>query len=241
MDIELFYTELGSKNPGSPIIFLHGNGGNSSSFFYLFTHYAETRRVIAIDTRGHGRSPRGKGEFTLNRFKEDLKEFMTDKNIAKADLIGYSDGGNIALLFALNYPEMVSSLVLAGANLFPEGLESKDMRWIKSTWKSSKKALRRNPQNEKARKSYELMSLMVKEPHISPGSLSVIKCPALVIVGDRDAIRPAHSKLIADSLADGKLVTIHGGHDVVKSNSADFIKATDDFYRYAESKTANQA
>ena len=237
MDINLYYTEMGRENPGVPIIFLHGNGGNSSSFFYLFTHYAKTRRVIAIDTRGHGRSPRGDGEFTLSRFRDDLHGFMVENNIPKADLIGYSDGGNIALLFALAYPEMVNSMVLAGANLFPKGLEDKDMRWIRDTWKKSKKALRRNPQNVKALKTYELMCLMVNEPNISPESLSKINCPALVIVGDRDAIKPEHSKLIADSLPDGKLVTIKGGHDVVKSNSGDFIKATDDFYLYVLNKS----
>ncbi len=222
---------MGKEHGGVPMILLHGNGGNSSAFFYVFCHYARTRHIIALDTRGHGRSPKGDAPFTLVQFARDLKEFMDGKGIERADLIGYSDGGNIAMLFAMRYPEMVSSMVLNGANMFPDGLEKKDRKWIMSSYRKAKKAFRRNPQSAKAKADYEMVALMVHEPDISPDDLAELDIPTLVLVGSRDAIKPEHSKLIADSIKGARLVTVEGGHGIVKSNSADYIAALEDFYK----------
>ena len=230
MDIKLFYTDNGEAGGKCPMILLHGNGGNASSFFYVVDHYIKSRRVITLDTRGHGRSPKGDAPFTLKQFAEDLLCFMDEQGIDKADLIGYSDGGNIAMLFAIKYPERVNSMVLNGANMFPEGLMECDRRWIMGEYKRSKKALRRNPQNGKARESYDLMSLMVKEPHITPEELSALDIPTLVLVGSRDAIKPEHTRLIADSIKGSTLAVVDGGHNIVKSNSEGYIEALEDFY-----------
>ncbi len=229
--IDLFYTEMGREHGGVPMILLHGNGGNSSAFFYVFFHYARTRHVIALDTRGHGRSPKGDAPFTLSRFADDLKEFMQEQGIARADLVGYSDGGNIAMIFAIRYPDMVNSMVLNGANMFPDGLEKKDKRWIMSSYRKAKRAYRRNPQSEKARNAYEMVALMVHEPSISPDELAELNIPTLVLVGSNDAIKPEHSRLIADSIKGARLAVIEGGHGIVKSNSADYIEALEDFYK----------
>ena len=230
MDINLFYTDNGQENGKCPMILLHGNGGNASSFFYVVDHYIKTRRVITLDTRGHGRSPKGDAPFTLKQFAKDLLSFMDEMGIEKADIIGYSDGGNIAMLFAIDNPQRVNSMVLNGANMFPNGLMEKDKRWIMGKYKRSKKALRRNPQNEKARESFDLMSLMVNEPNITPEQLSGLDIPTLVLVGSRDAIKPEHSQLIADSIKGARLCVVNGGHNIVKSNSGDYIDALERFY-----------
>ncbi len=230
MDVNLFYTDNGQENGGVPMILLHGNGGNSSSFFYVTYHFSAKRRVINLDTRGHGRTPKGDKPFTLKQFAEDLKDFMDKMGIEKADLVGYSDGGNIAMLFAIAYPERVSSMVLNGANMFPEGLEKKDMKWIMRSYKKSKRTLRRNPQDEKARHTYDLMKLMVDEPHITPEELSALDIPTLVLVGSHDAIKPEHTRLIADSIKGARLSVVEGGHNIVKSNPEKYIEAIEAFY-----------
>ena len=234
MDINLFYTDNGQGNGGVPMILLHGNGGNSSSFFYVVYHFAAKRRVITVDTRGHGRTPKGDKPFTLKQFAEDLKEFMDEMSIEKADLVGYSDGGNIAMLFAIAYPERVSSMVLNGANMFPGGLEKKDMKWIMRSYKRSKRTLARNPQDEKARQTFDLMKLMVDEPRITVEELSALDIPTLVLVGSHDAIKPEHTKLIADSIKGAKLTVVEGGHNIVKSNPEKYIEALEAFYGEAK-------
>ena len=120
MDIRMNYSEKGS---GRPLILIHGNGGSLKYFKKQIDCFSNEYRVIAVDTRGHGKSPRGEAPFTIEQFAEDLKSFMDEKNIAKANLLGFSDGGNIGLAFALKHQEMIDRMVICGANIFPEGLK----------------------------------------------------------------------------------------------------------------------
>ena len=89
MDIELFYREKGS---GEPLILLHGNGEDGSYFVHQIEHFQSRYRVIALDTRGHGRSPRGSAPFTIRQFALDLYDFLRAHEIPSAVLLGFSDG-----------------------------------------------------------------------------------------------------------------------------------------------------
>ena len=98
MDIKLHYEEAGE---GFPLVLLHGNGEDHTYFKRQMEPFSQSYRVIAVDTRGHGLSPRGTAPFTLEQFAEDLKEFLDGLGVVHCHLLGFSDGGNIALLFAL--------------------------------------------------------------------------------------------------------------------------------------------
>ena len=119
MDITLHYEQTGE---GFPLVLLHGNGEDHTYFQHQMEPFAAHYRVIALDTRGHGGSPRGEAPFTLEQFAQDLKDFLDGQGIEKCHLLGFSDGGNVALIFALKYPQYIEKLVLNGANLEPEGL-----------------------------------------------------------------------------------------------------------------------
>ena len=99
--MNLYTKESGS---GQPMVLLHGNGEDSSYFVNQISFFESKYLVIAVDTRGHGRSPRGHGTFTLERFADDLKGFLDRRGLRRIILLGFSDGGNIALIFALKYP-----------------------------------------------------------------------------------------------------------------------------------------
>ena len=101
MDIELYYREAGS---GEPLIMLHGNGESGEYFINQIEHFQSRYRVIAPDTRGHGRSPRGEAPFTIAQFANDLYDFMQGLGIARAAILGFSDGANIAMKFAMQHP-----------------------------------------------------------------------------------------------------------------------------------------
>ncbi len=135
--MELYYEE---KGKGTPLVLLHGNGENHEYFRHQIDCFSEDFRVIAPDTRGHGLSPRGDGEFSIKRFSEDLLGFLDELRVEKANILGFSDGGNIALRFALDHPERVLKLVLNGANLFPEGVKRSTQIPIELAYKAVKKA-----------------------------------------------------------------------------------------------------
>ncbi len=229
MNTELFYTDNGHSDK-APLVLLHGNGGNSSSFFYVVDHFAKKRRVITVDTRGHGRSPKGEKPFTLSQFADDLKAFLDTMGIEKAVLVGYSDGGNIAMIFAEKYLPRVSGLVLNGANAFPKGLLPHVYNDMLRDYRNTKRKLRKSPSNQKLRNSLDLLTLMIKEPNITPAQLEKMNVPALVLVGSHDVISFEHTQMIANSLPNSSLKVVEGGHGIVKSNSADYIEALEEFF-----------
>ena len=92
MDISLFYEARGA---GFPLILLHGNGECHDYIEHQIEYFSKFYRVIAPDTRGHGQSPRGGGDFSIRRFSEDLHDFMLELDIHRAHLLGFSDGGNL--------------------------------------------------------------------------------------------------------------------------------------------------
>ena len=118
--MKLYYKEAGK---GFPLILLHGNGENGGYFEHQIGYFQDKYRVIALDTRGHGKSPRGEKPFTIRQFAEDLHDFMDEQEIEKAHILGFSDGGNTALIFALKYPRRVGRLILNGANLDALGVK----------------------------------------------------------------------------------------------------------------------
>ena len=111
MDITHFYVE---KGQGDPLILLHGNGEDHTYFDHQIDVFAQHYHVYALDTRGHGQTPRGTRPFTIRQFADDLLAFMDARHIERAHLLGFSDGGNIAIIFAIRYPERVDRLILDG-------------------------------------------------------------------------------------------------------------------------------
>lgn len=215
-DIQLHYIEQGQ---GQPLVLLHGNGEDSSYFVYQISYFSRNYRVIAIDTRGHGKSPRGEKPFSIRQFSEDLKDCLNAMNIAKTMLLGFSDGGNIALEFALKYPERVEKLVLNGANLFPSGVKAIYQWPIEIGYRIAKLFAKKS---EKARQNAEMLGLMVNEPHIDPTELSRLTMPVLVVAGTKDMIKESHTRLIYKSLPNAQLNLIEGDHFVANKNPEAF-------------------
>ena len=161
-----------------------------------------------MDTRGQGQSTGGDGELNFSVFAADLLALMDHLQIAKAHLLGFSDGGNLALTFALAHPERVQSLILNGANLEPGGVKLSTQLPIVLGYGCCRLL---SPFSHKARQNGALLGLMVNHPHIPPQALAALTMPALVIVGERDMIRDRHSQLIARSLPNAQFVRIPGG------------------------------
>lgn len=221
----LYYKE---KGKGKPLILLHGNGEDSSYFESQMDYFSQTRRVIAVDTRGHGRSPRGTAPFTIRQFAEDLREFMEEMGIERADLLGFSDGGNVAIIFALRYPERVDRLILNGANLWSRGVKpSVQIPIILGYYAASFFG----HFSGKARANAELLRLMVKDPNIEQEELRNIQSPTLVIAGERDMIREEHTRLIAAEIPGAELRIIPGDHFIAAGNPEAFNREVDRFLR----------
>lgn len=216
MDINHYYIEKGT---GFPLILLHGNGEDCGYFVHQMEPFAKHFRVIAIDTRGHGQTPRGEASFSIRQFAEDLLDFMNLHQIEKAHILGFSDGGNIAMVFALMHPERVGKLILNGANLNASGVKRKVQIPIEIGYRIAKLFATKSPA---ARKNAEMLGLMVNDPNVKAEELSCIQNPTLVIAGEKDMIKDSHTRLIAKSIPGAMLSIILGNHFIANKNPDTF-------------------
>jgi len=223
MDISLFYEEKGSNEP---FILLHGNGEDSTYFKHQIDYFSDKYRVIALDTRGHGKSPKGDAPFTIKQFARDLDVFMDNLGISNAIILGFSDGANIAMEFALKFPHKVNALILNGGNLNPNGVKRTVQIPIELGYKIASKF---SSTSEKAKENADLLGLMVNEPNISPIELSKISVPTLVICGTKDMIKESHTKAIARNIPNAKLAIIKGDHFIANKNPNLFNKVVEGF------------
>ena len=223
MDIEHFFIE---KGQGEALILLHGNGENCDYFRGQIAEFARYYHVYALDTRGHGKTPRGNAPFTIRQFADDLLGFMDAHQIGKAHLLGFSDGGNIAMVFALKYPSRVNRLILDGANLNTKGVKRSVQIPIEIGYRIARLFAKRR---ESAKRNAEMLGLMVNDPNVSPKELARIQAKTLVMAGTKDMIKEEHTRLIARSIPDAQIVFIKGNHFIANKCPQAFNKAVLEF------------
>ena len=223
MDIRLHYVEQGK---GFPLLLLHGNGEDHTYFEHQMEPFSQHFRVICPDTRGHGASERGNRPFTLEQFADDLKSFLERMQIKKCHLLGFSDGENIAMLFALKYPGYVEKLILNGANLRPEGVKPSVQLPIMAGWALCGLC---GLFSRKAKRNWEMLDLMVTQPYITPEALERLRIPVLVIAGTNDMIREEHTRSIGRALFWGQVKILPGDHFLARKNSQPFNEAVLEF------------
>lgn len=206
MDIDHFFIE---KGQGEALILLHGNSENCDYFQGQTDEFARYFHVYAIDTRGHGKTPRGNAPFTIRQFADDLLDFMDAHQIGKAHLLGFSDGGNIAMIFAMKHPDRVNRLILNGANLDAKGVKSSVQIPIEIGYRIAKIFARIS---QAAKLNAEMLGLMVNDPNVPSEELVKIQAKTLVIAGTKDMIKDEHTRLIAQCIPDAQLVILEGNH-----------------------------
>ena len=223
MDIAHHFVE---KGQGEPLLLLHGNGEDCGYFRGQIDEFSKCYHVYAPDTRGHGKTPRGEKPFTIRQFADDLLGFLDAHQIAKAHLLGFSDGGNIAMLFAMRHPDRVKRLILNGANLNPSGVKRSVQIPIELGYRIAKLF---SAGSDSARLHAEMLGLMVNEPDVKPEELSGIEAKTLVIAGTNDMIKESHTRQIAAGISGSRLVLIQGSHFIAHEKPEEFNRAVLDF------------
>ncbi|MFX1272953.1 MAG: alpha/beta fold hydrolase [Promethearchaeota archaeon] len=110
--IRMHYYEVGK---GTPVILIHGGVLDAKfawqSFYPILSQHF---RVIATDSRGHGKSDNPSKEFGYKLMCDDIAALIKELNLDRPFLVGYSDGGQIALEIGINYPELIRAIIAGG-------------------------------------------------------------------------------------------------------------------------------
>ncbi|TCL61728.1 alpha/beta fold hydrolase [Allofournierella massiliensis] len=189
--LKLFYHKEGS---GRPVILLHGNGEDHTIFDVAIKDLARSYTVYALDSRAHGKSD-PVPTLTYREMAGDVAAFIRQQGLEKPALVGFSDGGVVALLVALRWPDLPGRLVVAGANMTPTG--------IKQPWRTLMRVQNRISPDPK-------LELMLTQPHLAGWQLTGITAPTLVLAGEKDLIDEGQTRRIARSIPGAKLLILPG-------------------------------
>lgn len=215
---------------GAPVFMLHGNGEEHGIFGAIIDEVTDAGHwVLALDSRGQGKSSRGHERLTYELMAADALAVADALGIEACHVLGFSDGGIEGLILARDHGARVLSATLLGANLTPEGVldEGWDMKGtaiVNEGWASWANAAPNEidpslltPTPEEAKTTAELLRLMLEEPHIDAASLTAIRCPTTVMVGEFDCIRDDETVAIARNIPGARLVVVPGcGHTLPK-------------------------
>lgn len=220
----IFY-RIGGKE--EPLLFLHGNGEDSSIFEKQYPFFQDKFEVFSMDTRGHGKSDLAVENLTFQRISEDILLLLEKHRLSYLHIIGYSDGGNIGLYFASHYPEKVHSLITLGANFEVDGLIHSAFQEILS---EKERILQIQNQKEK-KKRFCIHQLMADELKLTSEDLRKISIPVLVMAGENDVIKRSQTEKIT-TLISGAVCKIvpDGGHDFFITQPMSLEVAANEFY-----------
>jgi pimeloyl-ACP methyl ester carboxylesterase len=214
--VSLYYETFGS---GPPVLVMHGGLGSLLDMRNQIEALAPHHFVIAPDTRGHGRSTDSDQPPTYQAMADDMLGLLDHLGIRRVDIVGWSDGGIVGLALAMQHPDRVGRMVLIGANFDPSGLRGPPGP---------------NAPIPPAPRLYRMLApdpghwpalfrgvtaMWRTQPHYTPAQLATIHAPTLVMAGEFDEVKRAHT----DALA----AAIPGAQEVILPGASHFALLTD--------------
>jgi pimeloyl-ACP methyl ester carboxylesterase len=190
-DIKIAYTQYGN---GQVLLLLHGNSESKSIFTEYQTKHFPMFHTIAVDSRGHGESKSTDDEYTISQFSDDVINFCKAKEIDQAYVIGYSDGGNIALFLAKKAPELFTRVIAISPNYLVSGTTDDALRTIRVLYKVMTFL---NRLGFGFKKSLMRFNLMLRDIGISEEELSGIRTKVKIIYAEHDLIKETHLQQLA--------------------------------------------
>ena len=214
----IYYETYGK---GEPLLLLHGNGQSISAFSKQIPALSEKYKVIAVDTRAQGKSTDHTTEkFTYDLFADDMKVLLDSLHLKNVNVLGWSDGGNTALIMAIKYPDYVNKVMVMGANLNPSSA-AVDEDILKQANRDIKKL--EKDKSVATTTMVKLLKMVLTEPNINVDDLDKIRSKVLVMAGEKDLIKAEHTRLIAAHIKDAKLQIFKGEtHFVPEENPTKF-------------------
>jgi pimeloyl-ACP methyl ester carboxylesterase len=218
--IPLHHEVAGEPSDHPTLLLVHGGGSTIvTNWSGLIPAVAPTRRMVAVELQGHGRTPATERPAGFDRSADDVAALLGELGEGPVDVLGFSNGGNVAMRLAERHPQLVRRLILASVPFarsgmvdgFWEGLEGATVDDMPDVYRGADLAIHGSTAH--LQQLFELdRDLMLGFVDVTAAELARITVPALVVGGDRDVVRVEHLVELSRLLPDARLLIVPSGH-----------------------------
>lgn len=224
--IRIYYEVHGS---GEPLLLLHGGTAFIESFYGQIPALARKYRVVAVDSRCHGRSTCGEGPLSYGLMASDMMALIEKLKLGSVSIVGWSDGGIIGLDLAIHHPAAVKTLVMVGSNYRTDGLSAESFEKMKKLTPDA-------PFLDEARMFYsriapdpdrwpaligKVKAMWLTQPNYTAADLARVRAKTLVILGEKDDIRREHGQEMARLIPGARFAVIPGASHMAPMEKPD--------------------
>jgi pimeloyl-ACP methyl ester carboxylesterase len=246
----IFYETFGDGTPNqSPVLLIHGSTiDGPTDWCDIAPQLAKRYKVLVPDCRGHGRSNNPKRSYSFKELANDAATFIRALGYERAHVIGHSNGGNVALVMLMEYPEVIQTCIPQAANAFvtqylierePVLFDPERVAREAPEWMNEMIALHGEVNGtEYWRDLLQLtMREIISEPNYTPADLAQATRPTLVIMGAEDAVNAPdkHAQYIAENIPNAEMwIPEKTGHNVHKDRLDEWLAKVLDFLERSE-------
>jgi pimeloyl-ACP methyl ester carboxylesterase len=214
------YYEIHGKQAGVPLVLLHGGGSTIDvTFGKVLPVFARRRKVLALEEQGHGRTGDRDQPVRFETSADDVAALLRHLRIGQADLLGFSNGASVALQIAIRHPELVRRLVFASSMTKKDGAHAWFWDYMKradfSTMPQPLKDafLKVNPDPRQLRVMHDKDAERMRQfADVSDQAVRSVRAPTLIMIGDRDLVKPEHAVELTHLIPESRLLILPGGH-----------------------------
>ncbi len=191
--VRIYYERYGQ---GAPVLVLHGGTSNIAGQAHIISLLAPHYEVIAVDSRGHGRSTLNDQPLSYPLLADDIARLLDELKVGPVTIVGHSDGGTVGYILAARHPTKVRALAANGAHFRKTGrggLTPQTLEWFKTLtpavfeqWGGRKSYERLNPEANWERFAEKVKELWLSETNLGEEDLKALRCPVLISHGDKD-------------------------------------------------------
>jgi pimeloyl-ACP methyl ester carboxylesterase len=206
---KLYYEEYGK---GQPLLLIHGNSGSIQSMEKQIDYFKNKYRVIIADNRGQGKSELKTDSLTFNQITADWEALVNYLKLDSVNIVGWSDGGIIALKMGISGKTNIKKIVAMGANLRPDStaVHAWAINHDKETLKEIKAKIKENDTTQNWDLQKQLVEMLLTQPNIPNTDLAKIRAQVLIMAGDEDITKNSHSVEMYESIPNAQLCIMPG-------------------------------
>lgn len=217
--IRMYYEQHGPRT-GVPLVLLHGGGSTIEvTFGRVLPFLARSHRIIAVEEQGHGRTSDRDAPVQFETSADDVAALLEHLHVEQADLFGFSNGASVALQVAIRHPQVVRNLIFASAMTRRDGARPELWDFIdKGDFSSMPQPLKDaflkvTPDPARLRAMHDKDAARMRGFRDVPDAdVKSIRARTLVLIGDRDIVKPEHAVELTGLIPDARLMILPGGH-----------------------------